>query len=136
MTEAIERTLEPHSIGVKIAVRFNVPRERLTESTTHAILHIVRELAVNAIRHDRATMIKIAGECHDDTISFSVKDNGCGFDPDAAPSAETGHFGLLGIRERLKEFGGSMTIESEPEQGAKAIVKLTIEHDPHGTMST
>ncbi len=136
MTEAIERTLEPHSIGVKIAVRFNVPRERLTESTTHAILHIVRELAVNAIRHGRATMIKIAGECHDDTISFSVKDNGCGFDPDAAPSAETGHFGLLGIRERLKEFGGSMTIESEPEQGAKAIVKLTIEHDPHGTMST
>ena len=128
MTEAIERTLEPHSFGAKISVRFNVPRERLSDSTTHAILHIVRELVVNAIRHGKATEIKIAGECHDDTISFSVSDNGCGFDPKAAPGPEDGHFGLQGIRERLKEFAGKMNMESAASIGMKASVSMKLSH--------
>ena len=128
MTEAIERTLEPHSVGAKIAVRFNVPRERLSDFTTHNILHIVRELVVNAIRHGKATEIKVAGECHDDTISFSVKDNGCGFDPSAAPGPAEGHFGLLGIRERLKALQGTIAVESAPGAGSK--FKITINCQP------
>lgn len=126
MTEAIVRTLEPHSVGAKISVRFNVPRERLSDSTMHAILHVIRELVVNAMRHGKATEIKIAGECHGDAISFSVRDNGCGFDPAAAPGPKDGHFGLLGIRERLREFGGELTIESRPGQGTKATVSLAL----------
>jgi len=124
MTEAIERTLEPHSIGAKISVRFNVPRERLSDSLTHNILHIVRELVVNAIRHGKATEVKVAGECHGDAISFSVKDNGRGFDPDAAPGPNEGHFGLLGIRERLKALNGALEIESA--RGAGAKFKITV----------
>jgi len=128
MTEAIERTLEPHSVGAKITVRFNMPRERLDDSTTHTILRIVRELVVNAIRHGNATEIKVAGESHGDTISFSVADNGRGFDPASAPGPKEGHFGLLGVRERLKDFGGEMKIESSPGQGAKINVKLKMEN--------
>ena len=124
MTEAIERTLEPHSIGAKISVRFNVPRERLSDSLTHNILHIVRELVVNAIRHGKATEVKVAGECHGDTISFSVKDNGGGFDPDSVPGPNEGHFGLLGIRERLKALNGTLEIESASGAGSK--FKITV----------
>ena len=124
MTEAIERTLEPHSIGAKISVRFNVPRERLSDSLTHNILHIVRELVVNAIRHGKATEVKVAGECHGDVISFSVKDNGSGFDPDAAPGPNEGHFGLLGIRERLKALNGTLEIESARGVGSKFKISV------------
>ena len=124
MTEAIERTLEPHSIGAKISVRFNVPRERLSDSLTHNILHIVRELVVNAIRHGKATEVKVAGECHGDAISFSVKDNGSGFDPATAPGPEDGHFGLLGIRERLKSLNGTIETESAPGAGAKFKITM------------
>ena len=125
MTEAITRTLEPHAVGVKIAVRFNVPRERLSDSTTHTILHVVRELVVNAIRHGRATEVKVAGECHGDVISFSVRDNGAGFDPAAAPGPAEGHFGLLGIRERLKAHGGTLQIDSAPGAGAKFTIAMS-----------
>ena len=126
MTEAIERTLEPHSIGARITVRFNVPREQLSDSTTHTILRIIRELVVNAVRHGKATEVKIDGECHDDAISFSVRDNGCGFVPATAPGPKEGHFGLLGIRERLKEFNGKMEIESETGNGSTISVTMTI----------
>ena len=126
LTEAIERTLEPHAVGAKVSVRFNVPRERLSDSETHTILRIVRELAVNAIRHGKATVVKVAGECHGNTISFSVTDNGCGFDPATAPGPEQGHFGLLGVRERLNDFGGSFELESAPGKGAKATISIKL----------
>ena len=125
MTEAVTRTITPHLNGCVASVRFNVPRERLSESLTHAILRIIRELVVNAIRHGQAKHVKIAGEMHDNTVSFSVTDDGQGFDPDKAPGPEQGHFGLLGIRERIEDFNGNLEIASTHKRGAKFTVTLT-----------
>ena len=124
MTEAIRRTIAPHTGDITATVRFNVPRDELSEMTTHAILRIVRELVVNAIRHGHATQIRIAGEHHDDIITFSVTDNGRGFDPADIPGPAQGHFGLLGIQERLNEMSGSLAIESTPGSGARFVVTL------------
>ena len=125
MTEAVTRTITPHLNGCAASVRFNVPREQLSESLTHAILRIIRELVVNAIRHGQAKHVRIAGEMHDDTVSFSVTDDGHGFDPETAPGPGQGHFGLLGIRERIEDFNGNLKIASTPNHGAKFTVMLT-----------
>ena len=125
MTEAVTRTITPHLNGRAATVRFNVPRERLSESLTHAILRIVRELVVNAIRHGHAKHVKIAGEMHETTVSFSVTDDGCGFAPETVLGPEQGHFGLLGIRERIEDFNGTLKIASSPDHGAKFTVTLT-----------
>ena len=129
MTEAVTRTIAPHLNGCAATVRFNVPRERLSESLTHAILRIVRELVVNAIRHGQAKHVKIAGEMHENTVSFSVTDDGCGFVPEAVPGPKQGHFGLLGIRERIEDFNGALNIVSVPDHGAKFTVTLTTTAD-------
>ena len=129
MTEAIVRTISPHKGDADASVRFNVPRERLSESTTHTILSIVRELVVNAIRHGKATHIWIAGEYHDGRITFSVRDNGCGFDAASAPGPLDGHFGLQGVRERVKESGGTVDIASTPGHGTKVTVSITLSSD-------
>ena len=52
-------------------------------------------------------------------------DDGQGFVPETAPGPKQGHFGLLGIRERIEDFNGSMKIESAPDLGAKFTVTLT-----------
>lgn len=124
MTEAVQRTLTPHLGSAKLTVRFNVPRKELSEATAHAVLRVVRELGVNAVKHGHAANIKVAGEFHDDIISFSVQDDGQGFDPNTAPGPAQGHFGLQGIRERLNDFNGTLRCDSEPGQGAKFIVTL------------
>lgn len=123
LTEALVQTLAPHLKDVRAHVRFNVSRSRLSESTTHAIIKIVRELTVNAIRHGRATTLRIAGEMTGDVIRFSVSDNGCGFDAATAPGPRDGHFGLQGIRERLRKYGGSLTLAAN-RPGTKATVTL------------
>ena len=127
MTEAVKRTLAPHVGEIDLQVRFNVPREILSETSAHDILRIVRELAVNAIRHGRATQIRIAGECRDGTIRFSVRDNGCGFDPAAVPGPRQGHFGLQGIRERIGGHNGDVRIESAEGAGTKVSVSFDSE---------
>jgi signal transduction histidine kinase len=124
MTEAVNLTIAPHRGSVTTSVRFNVPRDLLSESTAHSILRMVRELVVNAIRHGKATHVWIAGECSGGCISFSVRDNGCGFDPASTPGPRDGHFGLQGIRERVRAAKGTINIESTPSKGAKITITV------------
>jgi len=126
LTDAILRTLEPHRDSANVIVRFNVPRKKLSESAMHTVLRITRELTVNAVSHGHASLIKIAGEYHQGTLSFSVRDNGKGFDPSTAPDPTSGHFGLVGIRERIRAFNGNMNIDSIPECGTKITITMRI----------
>ena len=121
---AIGLTLMPHVNDTKLSVRFNVPRSRLSDDMTHALLRIIRELVINALRHGRASMVRIAGSMEEDRVLFSVTDNGCGFSPDTCPGVLQGHFGLQGIRERVEKYKGSMTVESVPGKGTKITIVL------------
>ena len=123
-TEAIRKTLAPVAIGVETIVRFNVSRSRLSDTTAHAVLCIIRELVANAIRHGKAKTIRVAGEFHEGVLSFSVRDDGCGFDPSNCNGPAEGHFGLEGIRERIKHQDGTFTITSEGGKGTRAEVTL------------
>ena len=129
MDDAIRQTLAPHVAGVDLAVRFSVPRDRISDTTAHAILRIVRELTLNAIRHGKATAVKVAGSIEGTKLLFSVRDNGSGFDPDNCPGDEQGHYGLLGIRERVNSFEGTMKIDSAPGKGSKTTISINIPHE-------
>ena len=129
VNDAIRRTLAPHIGNAKLAVRFNVPRELFCDNTVLAILRIIRELAINAVRHGKATSIKVAGSIDNGKLFFSVADNGSGFNPDTAPDMTQGHFGLQGIRDRIESFEGEMTIESAPGKGTKVSIFLNIPRD-------
>lgn len=122
--DAILRTLKPHLEGARLTLRFNVPRNVVSDATAHATLQIVRELATNAIRHGHAGHLRICGAIESKRLLFSVSDDGCGFDPDAVPGAAQGHFGLTGVRERIRKLGGSMTIQSSPGNGTKITIAL------------
>ena len=124
LSTAIRETIRPVVGATAVTVRFNVPRARLSDTTTHALLCIVRELAANAVRHGLARRIRIAGEFKDEHVRFSVTDDGCGFDPENRVGPPQGHFGLQGVRERLSKLGGGLAIESTPGKGAHIIVEI------------
>ena len=124
MTEAVQKTLAPHVGNADVQIRFNVPRAILSESAAYDTLRIIRELAVNALRHGHATRLRVAGECSDGFVRFSVRDDGAGFDPAAVLGPADGHFGLQGIRERIKDRNGTMEIDSAPGRGTKVTISF------------
>ena len=121
---AIRIALQHVSARTDIAVRFNISRARMSDATAHAILRIIRELTANAIRHGKATKVRIAGEMDANEIRFAVTDNGRGFDPSAVPGPDNGHFGLAGIRERLRELRGTLAFTVAPGGGMRAKVTI------------
>lgn len=123
-SEAIRKVIQPIIHTAKVSIRFLIPRNRLGDATAHAVLRIIRELVANALRHGCATSIRIAGDISTGALMFSVADNGCGFDPYDSPGPREGHFGLAGIRERVKGLQGSVTIFSVPGEGTKIKVKI------------
>lgn len=129
ITRAILRTLQPHIDEKMLTVRFNVPRTRISDNTVHALLRMIRELVINAVRHGRATSVKVAGNLDGGSLNFSVRDNGCGFDPDRRPGVADGHFGLEGVQERLNLLGGSMTVSSSPGRGSRISGSIPV-HSP------
>ena len=128
-TRAVENTLRRLSLAADIRVRFNVPRTCVDDTTAHAILCIVRELVTNASKHGNATEIHVAGEMHGNVLSFSVQDNGTGFDTACRKGIAEGHFGLEGIRDRVNRLDGTFDLTSSPGSGAKAVVNLTLKQE-------
>ena len=123
---ALDSTLHRLSLKTCMTIRFNVSRRTLDDFTAHAILCIVRELVGNAIRHGHATRIRIVGIQRGNALSFSVRDNGCGFDPTHVPGVAEGHFGLEGIRTRLQSLNGTLRLSSAPGKGSRVVVPCTL----------
>ena len=127
-SQAIKRTVEPVAGEAEVAVDFAVPRARISDTTAHAILSIVRELTANAVNHGHARHIRISGEMSDEQLHISVVDDGTGFDPATAADSDNGHFGLDGIRERLHNHNGELAIESTPGKGTTVSISLKLNH--------
>ncbi|HBO99243.1 MAG TPA: hypothetical protein DD637_05360 [Verrucomicrobia bacterium] len=126
LDDAIRRTVQSCLGGAHLSVAFDVPRAKLSDPLTHSILRIVRELATNAVRHGKAKNISIEGSIKNRRLLFSVTDDGCGFAPEKAPGIAEGHFGLQGVRERLRHFNGRLSVEPAANGGTRMSVELTL----------
>ena len=124
--EAIRKAVAKHLDGARLSIRFNVPRENMSDNVFYALVRIIRELTINAVRHGHATEIKIAGTVENGRLVFSVQDDGRGFDPSRAPGMEQGHFGLQGISDRVESLGGTFEIESATGKGTRAKIGLSL----------
>lgn len=122
VAEAIRKTVLRNIGDCALTVDCEVPRCRLSDSTLHTLLMIVRELSSNAVRHGRATAITVSVVLDERGLHVTVADNGCGFDPKSRPGMSDGHFGLQGIADRIALAEGTVNCESEPGKGARFTI--------------
>ncbi|HEX3560655.1 MAG TPA: two-component regulator propeller domain-containing protein [Pyrinomonadaceae bacterium] len=91
------------------------------------LLRIGQEAVNNAVRHARAQTISVQLSFDTGSVRLSVSDDGRGFDPGNHSNGSDGHFGIVGMRERAEEVGGSVNIESGPGEGSEVSVSIPVE---------
>jgi signal transduction histidine kinase len=141
---------DPVSLTQKAAqefqVNFGIPIDctvsgtpfHLGDSATHEYLMTVREALANATTHADATRIEMCTSFLEHELATEIRDNGCGFDLHAK-LAENGHYGIVGMQERMRLLGGSVEVESAPGQGARVCIRVPRRRTeqekaaPHGT---
>jgi signal transduction histidine kinase len=89
--------------------------------TQEALLRVLREAIINAMRHGRAKTIRVQLRA-DPEVCLVVSDDGQGFDVEAA--AQAGRLGLRSMAARIGELGGEVTIDSSPGSGTRIEVRL------------
>jgi signal transduction histidine kinase len=100
----------------------------LPDSVAHAVLRIAQEALSNAAKHAAAGNVEAVVEFGEAEVILTVTDDGCGFEPGAAASADPTHFGLQGMRGRARRLNGEFHIESKLGRGT--TVRASIPHSP------
>ena len=97
------------------------PMPSLSPDVEQTIYRIVQESIENITHHSRAKKFSIRLESGEHTL-LTIRDNGIGFDMKS--KEPTGHFGLVGMRERAELAGGKLKIESEKGKGTKVVLSI------------
>jgi signal transduction histidine kinase len=102
---------------------------------------IIQEALTNIAKHAQARHCRIHVHQFPDAVQIRIEDDGVGFTEPAPRASSSGGLGLIGIRERAAQFGGTMHIDSVPGRGTTLSVELptrwqTLPASPHMTQHT
>ncbi len=112
--EALARDLA-RKAGVSCTVSCGLDEEALSQEQSIALYRVVQEAMTNVARHAHARHVSVSLDIDGPDASVEIRDDGIGFDPEAAAAQD--RFGMVGIRERARLVGGSCTIDSGPDRG-------------------
>lgn len=107
--------------GLPAVVQLDGVLSKLPDEHRTCVYRIVQEALTNCIRHAEAKGIRISVHGGTDMVNLTIQDDGVGFDPDH-PLRKG--LGLVGIRERVRQLGGTLAITSQPQKGT--IVKVLL----------
>jgi NarL family two-component system sensor histidine kinase YdfH len=95
----------------------------LPENVIDALVCSITEGLTNIARHAQARQVTVQATTDEQNLVVLIKDDGQGFNPQTIPA---GHYGLLGIRERMRWINGECAIESEKGKGTTLIMRVPL----------
>lgn len=113
--------------SIKIDLNVKGTEHRLPSEDEVNIYRIIQEALTNIKRHSGATSVQIDMDFEPDRFKVVIKDNGKGIKlPDQVEAlASYGKLGLLGMYERARLIGASLSISSNPGQWTRIILERT-----------
>ncbi len=101
--------------------------KRLPAPVEVGLYRIALEALSNVISHASASRASVIVLCQPSKIQLIVEDDGCGFDYPATLKDIDRCLGLIGMEERIALMGGTLSIESIPQQGTTVRAEIKIE---------
>ena len=107
-----------HRTGIQVEcdlARYQAPHGRSTELM---LLRVAQEALWNSSKHAAANHVRISFDRSGSRSRFTIRDDGCGFDPAALGSAgDIPGLGILNMRERALSAGAVFSLDSAPGRG-------------------
>jgi PAS domain S-box-containing protein len=118
-TQELEKRTE-----IKFEFRSSPKDVALDRGRSTAIFRICQEALTNVVRHANATRVKVTLKEEPGRVILRVRDNGKGIEKEqlADPKA----FGIIGMRERARSWGGEVEISSLPGKGTIVEVRIPL----------
>jgi signal transduction histidine kinase len=110
--------------GIPVDIHINgFDGARLTPEIETNLYRIAQEALNNVLKHGEATRVDVILERRDSNVMLIIEDDGVGFDPEHKTINGRG-MGLIGMRERAALMGGTIEIESAPNEGTTLFVRV------------
>ncbi len=126
LIEALKNTAAEASqnSGIPVDTLIHGKERRLSELVENSLLRIAQEGITNALKHAGPTTLTLQLGFEPDHVTFAVIDDGQGFLAESVPGVASGHFGLVGMRERVIRLGGVFKVESQPGVGTRLLLEI------------
>lgn len=100
----------------------------LQEPVAICLFRVAQEALRNVVKHSQATEVRLSLKLSDQAAVLTISDNGQGFHMPLRLTelAQTNHFGLLGMTERVAWVGGGLTIRSQVGTGTEVLAQIPL----------
>ncbi|MGM2818297.1 MULTISPECIES: sensor histidine kinase [Bacillus cereus group] len=129
--KAVEEEVQRFSEATSIHVRFTIQSPpHISSLVKEHCLYVIRECLTNIAKHSQATDVHLKVEYSDslERLTIEVEDNGIGFDTGYI-GKNPGHYGLIGLNERVRLINGEIHILSEKVKGTKVCIQVPINNE-------
>lgn len=123
LVAALEIITSEFATASGLQVHTRLETVKLSRSGELTAYRLVQEALTNIAKYAKATEVWVVLSPQDASAFISVRDNGCGFDPQTPGSSA---HGLLGMRYRVEAEGGQMTLSSAPGQGTVIEARIPV----------
>ncbi|MEO7839934.1 MAG: sensor histidine kinase [Anaerolineales bacterium] len=132
LTESVREKADrfTQATGIPCELELSLQENGLSTEIAEHALGILSEALVNVTRHARATRVIVRFIIQRDQLELEIRDDGKGFDLNQRTNV--GHYGLLGMRERARLTGGTLTLESDAQSGT--TVRFVLSNSQGGGM--
>jgi signal transduction histidine kinase len=106
-------------IRCRLELPMDLPEQTLSSQLQHNLFLAFKEALNNAVKHAKASEVRISIETSDDALTLRVSDNGGGIDTSATaePGRPTAGNGLVNMKSRMEEIGGTCVVNSCADDG-------------------
>ena len=119
---ALEELCQAYQERLGVTVDADLEPVELAPAAEHAVLRVVQEALVNAVKRAQPTRVALRLHHQDGQVAVTVVDDGGGFE--VARAGERHGLGVGLMRERVAELGGTFQLNSRPGQGTSIRVLL------------
>ncbi|ANF97101.1 sensor histidine kinase [Paenibacillus bovis] len=123
-TDAVRQEIERFTLATNIPVASRIDDFRnLPQLLTEHSLYMIRESLTNITRHAQAQHVQVNVLSVQGRLMIEITDDGRGFDPEQI-GRQPGHYGLLGMQERVRIMGGKLAITNYLPHGTHIKIEI------------